>query len=53
MNSKTMKAKLKQLDQAAERVAELEKEFDLGNLSQRISQERMAITSKIGRKERR
>jgi hypothetical protein len=53
MNSKTMKAKLKQLDQSAERVAELEKEFDLGNLSQRISQERMVITSKIGRKERR
>jgi hypothetical protein len=53
MNSKTMKTKLKQLDQAAERVTELEKEFDLGDLSHRISQERMAITSKIGRKERR
>jgi hypothetical protein len=51
MNSKTMKAKLERLDQNAQRVAELEKEFDLGNLSQRISEERMAITSKIGRKE--
>ena len=50
MNSKTMKAKLKQLDQAAKRVTELEKEFDLGDLSQRISQERMEITAKIGRK---
>ena len=51
MNSKTMKAKLKQLDQNAERVAELEKEFDLGNLAQRISQERVAIVTKIGRKD--
>jgi hypothetical protein len=51
MNSKTMKAKLKQLDQTAERVAELEKEFDMGNLAHHISQARVAITSKIGRKD--
>jgi len=51
MNNKKMKAELKQLDESAARVAELEKEFDMGNLSQRISEERMAITSKIGRKE--
>jgi hypothetical protein len=55
MNNKTMKDRLKQLDQHAKRVAELEKEFDLGNLSYRISEERMMVTTKIGttHKERR
>jgi hypothetical protein len=51
MNNKRMAAKLKELDEAAARVAELEKEFDLGNLAHRISQARVEIVDKIGRKD--
>ena len=51
MNNKKMKDKLKEVDQAAARVTELEKEFDLGNLSHRIHQARVEIVDKIGRKE--
>jgi hypothetical protein len=50
MNNKKMKAELKVLDQAAVRVTELEKKFDLGDLAHRISQERTEIVNKIGRK---
>ena len=51
MNNKKMKAQLKEVDQAAARVTELEKEFDLGNLAQRIHQARVEIVDKIGRKD--
>jgi hypothetical protein len=50
MNNKKMKAQLKEVDQAAVRVTELEKEFDLGNLAHRIHQARVEIVDKIGRK---
>jgi hypothetical protein len=53
MNNKKMKAELKQLDESAARVAELEKEFDLGDLAHRISQARLEIVDKIGRKDSR
>jgi len=50
MNNKKMKAKLKEVDQAAAQVSELEKQFDMGNLAQRISLERVKLVNKIGRK---
>lgn len=50
MNNKKMKAKLKDLDKSAAKVSELEKQFDMGNLAQRIWQERVQIVDKIGRK---
>jgi hypothetical protein len=50
MNNKKMKAKLKEVDQAAAQVTELEKQFDMGNLAQRILQERVQLVDNIGRK---
>ena len=50
MNNKKMKAELQKVDKLSDRVAELEKQFDMGNVGQRISLERVQIVDKIGRK---
>ena len=50
VNNKKMKAKLKKIDDLASKVAELSKEFDMGNLSERIEADRLAVVEKIGKK---
>ena len=50
MNNKKMKKQLKKIDDLAIMVSELMKEFDMGNLADRVSDERLKVVDKIGRK---